>query len=174
MPCLVTDHQQTVTVSYFAGWYANATHGPRHGSRLMGRPPPGAVDRGQLRREFSGGRGCGRRGPYDKTVMEQVGTDDEELLDSWRQGRVRDLYMAVRAPMRQAASQGIASITASRPDPHDVEDAVYDAFTELELRNPASVVSVVGLAKKIAYRRGQDTGRKIIRRREKMHKLGSP
>lgn len=105
--------------------------------------------------------------------MEQVGTDDEEVFDAWRQGRAerRDLYLAVRVPMCQAASQGIASITASRPDPHDVEDAVWEAFIKLERHDPANVVSIVGLAKKIAYRRGQDTGRKIIRMREQIHEL---
>ncbi|MGH3904183.1 MAG: RNA polymerase sigma factor [Pseudonocardiaceae bacterium] len=105
--------------------------------------------------------------------MEQVETDDEKLLDAWRQDRVerRDLYLAVCAPMRQAASQGIASLAASRPDPHDVDDAVCDAFIALERQDPANVVSIVGLARKIAYRRGQDTGRKIIRLREQMHEL---
>jgi hypothetical protein len=103
--------------------------------------------------------------------MEQVGTDEEEPLGAWRQDWRRDLYLAVRAPMRQAASQGIASITASGPDPQDVENAVYNAFIELERQDPAGVSSVVGLARKIAYRRGQDIGRKIIREREQMHKL---
>jgi RNase H-fold protein (predicted Holliday junction resolvase) len=105
--------------------------------------------------------------------MEQVGTDDEELLGAWRQGRAarRDLYLAVRAPMHQAASQGIGSITASKPDPQDVEDAVCKAFLELERKDPATIVSVVGLAKKIAYRRGQDAGRGIIRLREEMHTM---
>lgn len=105
--------------------------------------------------------------------MERVETDDEKLLGAWRQGRAErhDLYLAVRAPMRQAASQGIASITASRPDLHDVEDALYDAFIELERQDPANVVSIAGLAKKIAYRRGQDAGRKIIRMREQIHEL---
>jgi hypothetical protein len=103
--------------------------------------------------------------------MEQVGTDDEGVLGAWRQGWRRDLYLTVRAPMRQAASQGIASITASKPDPQYVENAVYDAFVELERQDPASVSSIVGLAKKIAYRRGQDIGRKIIRQREQMHSM---
>ena len=103
--------------------------------------------------------------------MEQVGTDDEGLLGAWRQGWRRDLYAAVREPMYQAASQGIGSITSSKPDPQDVEDTVYDAFVELERQDHANVISVVGLARKIAYRRGQDTGRRIIREREQMHKL---
>jgi DNA-directed RNA polymerase specialized sigma24 family protein len=114
-----------------------------------------------------------RSGPYDYRVMEQVGSDDEDFLAAWRRGRGerRDLYEAVRAPMRQAARQGIGSITASTPDSHDVDDAVYDAFLELERQDPANVVSVVGLANRIAYRRGQDTGRKIIRQREQMHSM---
>jgi hypothetical protein len=89
--------------------------------------------------------------------MEQVETDEEEPLGAWRQDWRHDLYLAVRAPMRQAASQGIASITASKADPHDVENAVYNAFIELERQDHANVISVVGLARKIAYRR---TGRR--------------
>ncbi len=79
--------------------------------------------------------------------MEQVGTDDEEALGAWRQGRVerRDLFEAVRAPMRQAAKQGIGSITASAPAPHDVDDAVTDAFLELEEAAIATMrIAVVG------------------------------
>lgn len=68
-----------------------------------------------------------------------------------------------------SARQGIGSITSSDPHPQDVEDAVYDAFLELERQDPAGVVSIVGLAKMIAYRRGQDTGRKIIRVREQVY-----
>lgn len=126
----------------------------------------------KLDREFLSRGGCGRRGPYDSRVMEQVGIDDD-LLGAWRRGRAerRDLYLAVRAPMHQAARQGIGSITASKPDPQDVEDAVCKAFLELERKDPATVVSVVGLARKIAYRRGQDTGREIIRLREEMHTM---
>jgi DNA-directed RNA polymerase specialized sigma24 family protein len=105
--------------------------------------------------------------------MEQVGTDDEDVLGAWRQGRVerRGLFGAVRAPMRQAASQGIGSITASAPDPHDVDDAVTDAFLELERQDPALVRTLVGLARRIAFRRGQDVGRRIIRDREGMREL---
>jgi DNA-directed RNA polymerase specialized sigma24 family protein len=105
--------------------------------------------------------------------MEQVGTDDEDVLGAWRQGLAerRGLFEAVRAPMRQAASQGIGSITASAPDPHDVDDVVADAFLELERQDPALVRSLVGFARRIAFRRGQDVGRKIIREREGMREL---
>lgn len=105
--------------------------------------------------------------------MERVGTDDEDLLGAWRRGSADrgDLYRTVRTPMYQRARQGIGSITSSDPHPQDVEDAVYNAFLELERRDPAEVVSIVGLAKMIAYRRGQDIGRKIIRVREQISVL---
>lgn len=48
---------------------------------------------------------------------------------------------------------------------------MYNAFLELERHDPAEVVSIVGLAKIIAYRRGQDAGRKIIREREQISAL---
>lgn len=102
--------------------------------------------------------------------MEQVESDEEDLLSAWRQGRAERLALLskVRTPMRQAARQGIGVITSSTPDPDDVEDVVYTAFLELERQDPAQVISIVGLAKRIAYRRGQDAGRKIIRAREQM------
>jgi DNA-directed RNA polymerase specialized sigma24 family protein len=102
--------------------------------------------------------------------MEHVGTNLEALLEDWRGGRAdgADLYRALRDAMYQAARQGIGMITSSDPDPHDVEDAVYSAFRELERQDPANVVSLVGLAKKIAYRRGQDGGRRVVRSREQM------
>jgi len=62
-------------------------------------------------------------------------------------------------------------ITSSDPDPHDVEDAVFRAFLDLEGKDPAKVTSLVGLTKKIAYRRGQDVGRDIVRRREQIREL---
>jgi RNA polymerase sigma factor (sigma-70 family) len=117
--------------------------------------------------------GCGQARPYDIRVMEHVGTDLEALLEDWRRGRAdgADLYRALREAMYQAARQGIGMITSSDPDPHDVEDAVYSAFRELERQDPAFVVSLVGLAMKIAYRRGQDAGRRVVRRREQIRDM---
>jgi DNA-directed RNA polymerase specialized sigma24 family protein len=105
--------------------------------------------------------------------MEQVGTDDDELLGSWRRGGVDRLalFAAVRAPMRQGARRGIQSITARLADEHDVEDVVYHAFQELERHDPAEVHTAVGLAKRIAYRRGQDRGRQVVREREQMRRM---
>ncbi|SRR6266851_4472605 len=98
-------------------------------------------------------------------MMDESGTDAEGLLLRWRQGRLdeRVLYAAVRGPMYQAARGGISSITSSDPDPQDVEDAVYDAFVQLSAKDPADVSSVIGLAKVIARRRGQDIGRRVVR-----------
>jgi DNA-directed RNA polymerase specialized sigma24 family protein len=102
--------------------------------------------------------------------MEHTGTDLEALLEDWRGGRAdgADLYPTLRQAMYQAARQGIGMVTSSDPDPHDVEDAVYRAFRELERQDPAKVVSLVGLARKIAYRRGQDAGRNVVRSREQI------
>lgn len=106
-------------------------------------------------------------------MMDESGTDGEELLLRWRQGRLaeRVLYTAVREPMYQAARRGIFSIISSVPDLQDVEDAVYDAFVQLRAKDPADVYSVTGLAKVIARRRGQDIGRKVVRAREQIEEL---
>ena len=106
-------------------------------------------------------------------MMDESGTEAEQLLLEWRQGRLdeRFLYTAVRGPMYQAARSGVFSITSSDPDPQDVEDAVYDAFVQLRDKDPADVSSVIGLAKLIARRRGQDIGRRVVRKREQIEEL---
>jgi DNA-directed RNA polymerase specialized sigma24 family protein len=103
-------------------------------------------------------------------MMDGSGTDAEGLLLQWQQGQLdeRGLYAAVREPMYQAARSGISSITSSYPDPRDVEDAVCDAFVQLLAKDPADVSSVIGLAKVIARRRGQDIGRKVVHEREQI------
>lgn len=106
-------------------------------------------------------------------MMDESGTAAEVLLLQWRQRQLdeRGLYVAVREPMHQAARGGISSITSSNPNPHDVEDAVYDAFVQLWAKDPTAVSSVTGLAKAIARRRGQDIGRKLVREREQIKEL---
>lgn len=70
--------------------------------------------------------------------MAQAEPDWDRLLDDWRGGRAQtaDLYAALRSPMYRAARQGVVSITLQRPDPQDVEDAVFTAFKELEQKDP--------------------------------------
>lgn len=99
----------------------------------------------------------------------------DRLLDDWRAGRAQtaDLYAALRSPMYRAARQGVVSITSQRPDPQDVEDAVFTAFKELEQKDPTTVTSIVGLARRIAYRRGQDRGRAAVRRREQIERAAA-
>jgi DNA-directed RNA polymerase specialized sigma24 family protein len=98
--------------------------------------------------------------------------DWNRLLDDWRTGRAQtaDLYAALRSPMYRAARQGVVSITSQRPDPQDVEDAVFTAFKELEQKDHTTVTSIVGLARRVAYRRGQDRGRAAVRRREQIER----
>ncbi len=103
--------------------------------------------------------------------MDESESDTEGLLPRWRAGRLDEasLYAEVADPMRQAARWGIRYITSSDPDTQDVEDVVYVAFRELKRKDPADISSVTGLAKAIARRRGQDRGRKIVRRREQVY-----
>ena len=105
--------------------------------------------------------------------MDQGGTDAEQLLLQWRQGQLDALvlYAAVRGPMYQSARRGISSITSSDPDPHDVEEAVHDAFLQLQDKDPADVSTVIGLARMIALRRGQDIGRRVVHEREEIQGL---
>jgi DNA-directed RNA polymerase specialized sigma24 family protein len=96
-----------------------------------------------------------------------------DLLERWRAGgaTTRDLYSAVREDMYQAARRGIGFITSDSPDRQDVEEVVYEAFREFEAQDPAAVRSIIGLARRIAYCRGQDAGRAIIRNREQIRGL---
>jgi hypothetical protein len=90
----------------------------------------------------------------------------ERLLAEWKGDRAQRtaLYRALREPMYQAARRGIGLITASNPDPQDVENAVYVAFLEFErmLAREARIRSPKGMAKTIALCRGKDIGRKVI------------
>lgn len=110
------------------------------------------------------------RGSPDIRMMRRDEDDLRNLLESWRTGSAtrRDLYLAVRVIMYQAARRGIGAITCDIPDEQDVEDVVYQAFCEFEAQDPAAVRRIVALAWQVAYRRGQDVGRAIIRSREQI------
>ena len=127
-------------------------------------------------REILSSRGCGRPDASDNRMMEAAAPDWNGLLADWRAGRAgkADLYGALRGPMYVAARQGVAFITAQDPDTDDVEEAVYNAFTELMEKDPAAVVSVIGLAKVMAWRRGMDAGRAAVRRRERVRLVADP
>lgn len=101
--------------------------------------------------------------------MEEA-SDDEvgHLLDRWRQGTRDDAgwFRVLRVPMRRAAWRGIQYMTGHPPSDVDVDEALYEAFTEFIRRDPNTVTSPVGLARAIAFRRGQDLGRSLNKDRE--------
>jgi len=118
-------------------------------------------------------RGCGLAPSYDLKAMGHDEGGVEDLLERWRAGGVttHDLYLAVRGGMYQAARRGIGFITSDTPDEQDVEEVVYKAFCEFEQQDPARVDNIIGLARWIAYRRGQDAGRGIVSDREQIRGL---
>jgi RNA polymerase sigma factor (sigma-70 family) len=97
----------------------------------------------------------------------------DELVERWQTGYgdVRGLYESLREGMHQTARRGIQRVIAKPPDEHRVADVVYTAFVELLRGDPAAMTSPVGLAKTIAYRRGIDEGRKILRERQRISSL---
>jgi hypothetical protein len=71
--------------------------------------------------------------------------------------------------MRQAARQGIRRILRRTPDEADVDDAVVKAFKEVLASDAEEAKrSPMGFAKVVAYRRGMDRARSIIREREQI------
>jgi DNA-directed RNA polymerase specialized sigma24 family protein len=105
--------------------------------------------------------------------MENEAHELDELVERWQTGYgdVRSLYESLREGMHQNARRGIQRVIAKPPDEHRVSDVVYTAFVELLRGDPAAMISPVGLAKTIAYRRGIDEGRKILRERQRISSL---
>ncbi|HEX8095355.1 RNA polymerase sigma factor [Jatrophihabitans sp.] len=102
--------------------------------------------------------------------MDDEARELDELVERWQTGYgdVRSLYESVREGMHQNARRGIQRVIARPPDEHRVSDVVYTAFVELLRGDPAAMTSPVGLAKTIAYRRGIDEGRRILRERQRI------
>jgi hypothetical protein len=96
--------------------------------------------------------------------------DAEDLLAAWHaHGQAEELFIALRDPMRQAARQGIRRILRRTPDEADVDDAVVKAFKEVLASDAEEAKrSPMGFAKVVAYRRGMDRARSIIREREQI------
>ena len=91
------------------------------------------------------------------------------LLEAWHSDTATegDLFRALADPMRRAARKGLRNILAQRPNEDDVGEAVYEAFVTLIGKGPGAVTrSLRGFASAIAYRRGQDRGRTLVRERE--------
>lgn len=96
--------------------------------------------------------------------------DSERELKARRVERAQRtaLYEAVKDTMHQGARRGIHAITARPANEDDVVDAVVVAFCEFEKKNHGELHSPQGMAYRIAYQRGRDRGRKLIRQREKI------
>jgi RNA polymerase sigma factor (sigma-70 family) len=105
--------------------------------------------------------------------MDDDARELDELVERWQTGYgdVRSLYDSLREGMHQTARRGIQRVIAKPPDEHRVQDVVYVAFMELLRGDPAAMTSPVGLAKTIAYRRGIDEGRRILRERQRISSL---
>jgi RNA polymerase sigma factor (sigma-70 family) len=105
--------------------------------------------------------------------MDDDARELDELVERWQTGYgdVRGLYESLREGMHQTARRGIQRVIARPPDEHRVSDVVYIAFLELLRGDPAAMTSPVGLAKTIAYRRGIDEGRRILRERQRISSI---
>jgi RNA polymerase sigma factor (sigma-70 family) len=105
--------------------------------------------------------------------MDDEAHELDELVERWQTGYgdVRSLYESLREGMHQTARRGIQRVIAGPPDEHRVSDVVYTAFVELLRGDPAAMTSPVGLAKTIAYRRGIDEGRRILRERRRISSI---
>lgn len=96
--------------------------------------------------------------------------DNAQLLARWKASTLSraDLYGGLQDAMRRRARQGLWSIIGDRPNEDDINEVVYEAFVELEDKGPEFVTSsLVGTARRLAYWRGQDLGRRRNRERER-------
>jgi DNA-directed RNA polymerase specialized sigma24 family protein len=102
-------------------------------------------------------------------MMGAVALDEPDgLHDRWRRGDRDDraLFLVLRGPMRRAAAGAIRRMTGGSANAEDVDEAVVMAFTELVTHDPDAIATLVGFAARIAWRRGQDVGRRLNRARE--------
>jgi hypothetical protein len=102
--------------------------------------------------------------------MARHGDDAEDLLVAWYAHKEAEkLFAALRDPMRRAARQGIRRVLHRTPDEADVNEALFKAFKEV-LKDDSEEVrrSPLGFAKVVAYRRGMDRARSVIREWEQI------
>lgn len=93
----------------------------------------------------------------------------EGLLTAWRtREEAAELFRELRNPMRRAARRGIRRLLGDAPDPADVDDVLLKAFKEVLGAEPEAIETMRGFASTVAYRRGMDKARSIIRAREKI------
>jgi hypothetical protein len=86
--------------------------------------------------------------------------------DEWASGgsvEKIELYVEVSGAMRQTARRGIRRTIRRAPAEHDVEEVVLRAFNELWAMDRTNLNSAAAMGCQIAYRRGQDRGKRILR-----------
>jgi DNA-directed RNA polymerase specialized sigma24 family protein len=106
--------------------------------------------------------------------MTQPGRDDpERLIVAWSSSaNALEIFEQLRDPMRQAARRGLRFVLRRTPNEDDVDDVIARAFSELSDATSDEVKrDPVAFAKVVAYRRGIDRARVIIREREKIKDL---
>ncbi|MXZ85676.1 MAG: sigma-70 family RNA polymerase sigma factor [Acidimicrobiia bacterium] len=102
---------------------------------------------------------------------------DEPRPDEWVVGDDIDaqfsLFKEVGDALRSGARRGIREVVKSVPTEHDVEEVAVQSFNELWRKDQSSVRSPAGLAYRIAYRRGVDRGRRLLRERRRDRAVGT-
>ena len=103
-------------------------------------------------------------GLFDNSVMTvtEKPRPDEWMVVSDAADRMA-LFLEVGDTMRAGARKGIRRVLRSVPSEHDVEDVVVQSFNELCRKDRSRVNSIMGMAYQIAYRRGFDRGRRVMR-----------
>lgn len=104
-----------------------------------------------------------------------AGQSDDELDGIFATGYTREeiaeLFGALRDPMRRGARRGVRRILARAPDEADVDDVLFKAFHEvLKVARNGVNRSLEGLGYNVAYKRGMDRARSIIRERNGIKK----
>lgn len=74
-----------------------------------------------------------------------------------------ECYVAVAGAMRLAARKGIRRVIRRAPSEHDVEEVVLQAFNALWKMDLTALESPTAMGCRIAYRRGQDRGDRVLR-----------
>lgn len=103
-----------------------------------------------------------------------TGHDDDvsgELHQKWLAGTATELelFVALRDPMRRGARRGLRRILSEQPDEYDVDEAVERAFIQLMEKGASEVQPPLrGFASAVAYNRGRDRARALVRKRERI------
>lgn len=92
----------------------------------------------------------------------------DEWVNELRETEKLELYVEVAGAMMQTARKGIRRMIRRPPSEHDVEDVVLQAFNKLWSIDREQVRSVKSMGCKIAYRKGQDRGRRILQEQRRL------